>query len=248
MTKGSGGDDDADGSLAITDIPDLCRSVVSLVDVDGAAITVMSGNTRELVYATDAVAQYLDELQFTTGQGPCVDSFDRGTSVLVADLDTEAEEHWPGFAADASNGGASALFAFPLRGGSTVFGVLELYRASTGALSEEFAALAQLTADAAAVSLLEAFAPKLGHTVDKWGSPDISSLGDHRTRPYVNLAVGMITVQLRVSPTEALARLRAAAYSARRPVDDLAREVVERKVRFSADDTASDSTTKGQPS
>ena len=54
--------------------------------------------------------------------------------------------------------------AFPLRGGNTVFGVLELYRASVGELSDEFAAVAQLTADAAAISLLEAFAPGLGAT------------------------------------------------------------------------------------
>ncbi|KQU28273.1 MULTISPECIES: GAF domain-containing protein [unclassified Rhodococcus (in: high G+C Gram-positive bacteria)] len=248
MTTRSGGDDDAHAPLSITDIADLCRSVVQLVEVDGAAITVMSGTTRELVYATDAVSQYLDELQFTTGQGPCVDAFHRGRTVFVADLDSEAEEHWPGFAADASDGGAAALFAFPLRGGNTVFGVLELYRASVGELSDEFAAVAQLTADAAAISLLEAFAPGLGAGQSLGDASDDSPLGDHRTRPYVNLAVGMITVQMRVSPTEALARLRAAAYSARRPVDDIAREVVERKVRFSTDDTASDSTTKGQPS
>ena len=76
-----------------------------------------------------------------------VDAFHRGRTVFVADLDSEAEEHWPGFAADASDGGAAALFAFPLRGGNTVFGVLELYRASVGELSDEFAAVAQLTAD-----------------------------------------------------------------------------------------------------
>lgn len=49
----------------------ICDTAARLTGVDGAAVAVLtaSQNVRELVYATDAVAQQVDELQFTLGQG-----------------------------------------------------------------------------------------------------------------------------------------------------------------------------------
>jgi hypothetical protein len=41
----------------------LCETAVRLADVDGAAVAVlMSAQSRELVYATDEVAQQIDDL------------------------------------------------------------------------------------------------------------------------------------------------------------------------------------------
>ncbi|MDV8069601.1 hypothetical protein R4P64_24025 [Rhodococcus sp. IEGM 1366] len=50
---------------------DLCAKCISVTEVDGAAVTVLSSSSsRELIYATDALAQHLDELQFASGDGP----------------------------------------------------------------------------------------------------------------------------------------------------------------------------------
>ena len=64
----------------------ICDTVVRLTGVDGAAVAVLapSMGVRELVYATDALAQQLDELQFTLGEGPCVDAYQRGQVGLAA--------------------------------------------------------------------------------------------------------------------------------------------------------------------
>jgi hypothetical protein len=54
-------------------------------------------------------------------------------------------------------------------------------------------------------------------------------------RAEVAQAQGMIMVQLGVSLTEALVRLRAYAYAENRPVSDVARDVVNRRLRFDGD-------------
>jgi hypothetical protein len=55
-----------------------CRCpVCGSTAVDGVAVAVLSRVTqsRELAYATDDVAQQLDELQYTIGEGPCFDAY-----------------------------------------------------------------------------------------------------------------------------------------------------------------------------
>src|SRR5258705_9335458 len=55
----------------------LCDAAVLRARADGAALAVLtqSSHTRELVYATDIIARQLDELQYTIGEGPCVDAY-----------------------------------------------------------------------------------------------------------------------------------------------------------------------------
>jgi AmiR/NasT family two-component response regulator len=48
----------------------------------------------------------------------------------------------------------------------------------------------------------------------------------------VQNAAGMVSVQLGVSVTEALIRLRAYAFSHDRPIDDVARDIVSRALRL----------------
>jgi hypothetical protein len=48
----------------------------------------------------------------------------------------------------------------------------------------------------------------------------------------VHQATGMVKVQLNVGIAEALVRLRAYAYAEERPIEDVARDVVGRRLRF----------------
>ena len=102
-TTGSGGEHASSdvGSSAGADVTHtqrLCQTCVEVLDVDGAAVAVMGGaQAREVVFATDAVVQQLDELQFTLGEGPCVDAFRTREPVQVVDLDSDqAMERWSG--------------------------------------------------------------------------------------------------------------------------------------------------------
>ncbi|MFE4498540.1 GAF and ANTAR domain-containing protein [Rhodococcus sp. NPDC056743] len=218
------------GARAVVELPvtaDLCSKCISLTAVDGAAVTVLSSSSaRELMYATDALAQHLDELQFTSGDGPCVDAFLSGSPVLCNDTsDSVHAASWPGFSSDAERSGVGGVYAFPLRGGRRVFGVLELYRRVPGALTQFQLDAAVASADAIASSLLDELSlDEDSHT---------GGMANAFHRPEVNQAVGMIAVQLKVPVTEALSRLRATAYSSDKPIWEVAGDVVHRRLRFS---------------
>ncbi len=64
-------------------------------------------------------------------------------------------------------------------------------------------------------------------------------------RAEVHQATGMITEQAGVSAAEALARLRAAAFAAERPIEDLALDVLARRYRFEPDPRRDDG--RGRP-
>ena len=102
------------GSVSIGLAP-LCEQVVYAAGVDGAALTLLttSSRVRDLVYATDSVAHRLDDLQFTLGEGPCLDAYENDDARLLADLDNHTVSRWPTFIGEAIGLGARALFAVP---------------------------------------------------------------------------------------------------------------------------------------
>jgi GAF domain len=209
----------------------LCELCVLVLPVDGAALAGMTGSgSREMVYATDSVAQELDELQFTLGEGPCIDAFRERRPVLESAMAAEpAQDRWPGFAREAVELGARATFAFPLQAAGVAFGVLELYRGSAGSLTDAELHTALLIVTAADHLVLEELSRS---TRSGTGLLGASRSGSH---PEVHQATGMVAVQLGVPMQEALSRLRAAAYSGDQTIDEVSRDVVSRARRFSQD-------------
>jgi ANTAR domain/GAF domain len=211
----------------------LCAAAVIAVRVDGAGVTVMvSPTVRDTVHATDRVAGELEEWQLTFGQGPCVDAFSDGGPVLAGDLRAaDCLARWPAFTPAALDSGALAVFALPLQIGAIRLGVLDLYRTRPGPLSTHELADALAFADTAGMLLLDTAAGT---------QPDTAELAWHRYDPtalqaQVHQATGMILVQLGVSAEAAFARLRAYAYAHDRRLGDVARDVVERRLRFDPD-------------
>jgi hypothetical protein len=211
----------------------VCAAAVAGVAVDGAGVTVMvSATVRETRHATDRVADELEEWQLTFGQGPCVDAFNDGGPVLAADLDSpQCAARWPVFTPAALHSGARAVFALPLQVGAIRLGVLDLYRTRPGPLSPRHLADALAFAETAGMLLLDAAAG---------AQPDTAELAWQREDPtaqqvQVHQATGMILVQLGTTAEAAFARLRAYAYAHDRRLGDVARDVVERRLRFDPD-------------
>jgi hypothetical protein len=211
----------------------VCAAAVAGVGVDGAGVTVMvSPTVRDTVHATDRVAGELEEWQLTFGQGPCVDAFAEGGPVMVADLGSPGwRARWPAFTPAALDSGAQAVFALPLQVGAIRVGVLDLYRNRPGPLSPHELSDALAFADAAGMLLLDSAAGTQPDTADlAWQRDDPTA---HHAQ--VHQATGMILAQLRVSAETAFARLRAYAYAHDRRLGDVARDVVERRLRFEPD-------------
>ena len=211
----------------------ICRACVANLPVTGAAITVMSSADRqEPVCATDVVAARLDELQFRLAEGPCVEAFAERRPVLVADLADGVHARWPVFAEAARRTPARALHVFPLQVGAVVVGVLDLYHVRPGLLEPEALTGALRTADAAVWSLLGLRSGQASNGRSAEIDPHGWLFGTPLERTEVYQATGMIIAQLDVSAETALARLRAYAFSHDRPIDEVARDVVDRRLRF----------------
>jgi hypothetical protein len=212
----------------------VCAAMVTGVPVDGAGLTVMvSATVRETMHATDEVATNLEELQLTLGQGPCVDTFILDGPVLAPDLEAvECLARWPAFAPAALDNGARAIFAIPLQLGAIRWGAVDLYRSDRGSLTPQGVADALAFADAASMLLLNGASGV---------PPEIAELAWQRADPtarqvQVHQATGMIVVQLGISAEAAFARLRAYAFAHERRLGDVARDVVERRLRFDPPD------------
>lgn len=224
----------ADGRASDTELPArLCAECLSALPVSGVALALMTedGPSGIVLAATDARARQLEELQFALDEGPCVEASRGDHPVLHPELTATGSVRWPRYGLAALDAGVHAIFAFPLRVGTVRIGVLDLYRDTPGHLTAAELTDGSAFADAATVLLL--------YLQDHPG-PD----GEHSaltgpidSRAEVHQATGMITIQLGVSLTEALLRLRAHAYDSGRPVTEVAADVVSRRLRFGASES-----------
>ncbi len=205
----------------------LCGACPGIVGVNGAGVMLMSGDIpRGSLCATDEVSQLIEELQYSLGEGPCVDAHHQDKVVAEPDLADPVTRRWPAFTPPALQAGVRAVFGFPLRVGTVRLGALNLYRDLPGPLTGDQHADALVVADLAARWVLEAQA----------GAPPDTVAGELEAGADFHFAVhnaaGMVSVQEGISVTEALIRLRAFAFSSDRLLADVAEDVVARRLRL----------------
>lgn len=205
----------------------LCDTCVEVLSVTGAGIMLMAdGEHRGTLGISNAVIGVVEELQFTLGEGPCIDAFVSERPVLEPDLVDPVMNRWPAFAGPAVQAGVRAVFGFPLRTGEASLGALDLYLDRPGELDDtqmgDAAVMAEvicgtvlaLQADAAPGFLADALDATLHH------------------RAVVHQASGMLSAQLEIDVKDALVRIRAHAYTSNRPVNEIAQEIVSRRLRL----------------
>jgi len=195
--------------------------------VNGAGVMLMSGDIpRGSLCTTDEVSQLIEELQYTLGEGPCVDAYKQDKVVAEPDLADPVTRRWPAFTPPVLQAGVRAVFGFPLRVGTVHLGALNLYRDLPGPLTGDQHADALVVADVAARWVLEAQA---GAPVDMVAEELEVSADFHFA---VHNAAGIVSVQEGISVTEALIRLRAFAFSSDRLLADVAQDVIARRLRL----------------
>ena len=211
----------------------ICQLCAQLLGVTGAGISLVTptGN-RGVICATDEVSARIEDLQFTLGEGACVEAVKGGVPVLVNDLHRLGDlavERWPAFTEGAAAAGVRAVFALPLRIGSISVGALDLYRDRPGNLTTGQLSAALTAANAAAVALLQLGTGYANSFTDE-------ADGRATYQMQVHQASGMVKVQAGVTIDEAFLLLRAHAFATGRPVADVAKDVVERRLRFPVED------------
>jgi hypothetical protein len=209
----------------------LCRACLPVLGVDAAAVSLIDhGESRGTFGASDPAARLLDGLQFTAGEGPCLEAAYTRAPVLVPDLYAQDEPRWPAFKDAAARAGVHAVFALPIRVGSIGLGALDLFRSVAGPLSATQSSDALLFADAAAQIILDlidhADPASKAEPLDQW--EQMASL----SRSEVYQATGMIMAQLDLSPAAALIRLRAYAFVNELTATEVADLVISRDLRM----------------
>ena len=208
----------------------LCRAAGRTLSASGVGMTVITGaGLAGLTAASDADAAKVEELQFTLGEGPCVDAVRSGRPVLTADLGAAGGSKWPVYSAAAYELGVRAVFAFPLQAGSVRMGAIDIYRGRSGPLNALEVADALAFAEVAMTGLLDGQAQAGDDVVP------LVLLQGVDTRLEVHQAQGMVMIQLECSLSQAMARLRAFAFTADRSVSDVARDIVARKIVLERD-------------
>ena len=162
----------------------LCQACAEVTGMSGAGLMLMSGDIPTgTLCTTNEVSALIEQLQFTLGQGPCVDAYQHDRPVLEPDLADPAKTRWVAFTIPALAAGVRAIFGFPLQVGAVRLGALNLYRDRAGPLSDEQHADALVMADvcAAAVLMMQANAPP-GELAAELESGANFSTGESRVR------------------------------------------------------------------
>jgi hypothetical protein len=205
----------------------LCGAAVQTMAASGAGVTLMTGDgVRGAGAASDPGSARLEELQFTFGEGPCIDAYASRRPVLVPELVDGAMTRWPVYAPAVHAQGLRAVFAFPLQIGAARLGVLDVFRDRAGALTSDELRQGVLLAEVTVAALLD------HHEQDgaDAGVDDLDGAIDSRAELFQ--AQGMVMVQLGTSIGEAMARMRAYAYAQDRRLGEVARDVVARRLCF----------------
>ena len=205
----------------------LCRFAVDEMALSGCALVLMASRDGGQVLADAGPrARTITRLQAELGEGPCLQAYISGLPVLLPDLAAEEANHWPAFTAAALAAGLHAEFSLPLGTRHNGIGTLDLCRDTPGMLSDDHLSDALIAADIARDAVLsEQYAPGGSGLEELLAAADTDWLVVHQ-------ATGMIAAQLDETVANALARLRAAAFTSGPSMYDLAQDVVERRVRF----------------
>lgn len=223
-----------DGRRGVAAADRLCEACVLLLDIDAAAISlVFDGTNSGTLGASGAPARRYDELQFIVGEGPCLDSVNRRAPVLVVDLADPGDARWPVYGPAMLDLDIHGVYAMPVVVAGEYVGALDLFRAQPGQFGSEELSGAAIAAELAGIPVLDLLDTDLRAAV---GDPDSPAWVELHalSRAEVSQATGMLVAQLGVEPAAALMRLRAHAYSRGCSATDVARDILDRRLRLPA--------------
>jgi len=188
-----------------------------------AGVTMMVDGRPSTQGCTDPACRTIDQAQYASGRGPCLEAFTLGSTVVVPSL--VGDDRWPQFAEAALAGGVRSMLSLPMLAAQRPVGALTLYAGVDGAFGEAEAATGRLFATQAAAVLVNAQA--------YWGarlkSEHLQVALDGRAP--IDMAKGIIMNAMGCGPDEAFDILVKQSKQENRKVREIAAEIVARAQR-----------------
>ncbi|MFI2102833.1 ANTAR domain-containing protein [Isoptericola sp. NPDC019693] len=195
----------------------MCQACTAILGAQGGSLSLATLPGEQVtVTSTNAMAARVESIQDVLGEGPGRRAF-RDDAIVSAPLGAVAlaDDPFPVFSQLAGEAtGDGTWFGIPMRVGGQPVGVLGLV-VGAGQVLARAVEDAQFLADAIGTAVLG----------------EIDQLG-WTARARVDQATGMVSAQLRVQPHDALAVLRAHAFGRGSTLEDVAEDVVARRVSF----------------
>ncbi|SRR6266567_2673946 len=179
-------------------IPSLLSATAELAGSAGAVVALFDSSQAEALFlASDSTARRAHDLEFKLGEGPSIDA--TRTRRAVTASGPQMCERWRMYGPEAAELDVHAVAAAPLQAGPACLGTLTVLNPAREVADPAI----DLLGEALAYSLIDAFQAGVEGL--------IPVDGDHWTAIY--RAVGMISARHDCSPADALALIRARAFT-----------------------------------
>jgi len=175
------------------------------------------GKPATAVY-TDPLSPELDQAQYRSGRGPCLDAFRDGTPYRI-EL-TAADQRWPEFSRVAAAAGIKSTLSLPLIAEDRSLGALNLYSREPASFGDDVQQIALPFANQAAVAVANAQA--------YWEAKEVARQLDEamRSRAVIEQAKGLLMAAQGCTPDQAFELLVKASQRSNRKLRELAAEMV----------------------
>lgn len=208
-----------DGTLGDT-LLQVAELACRVGPADMAGITLLvEGQPRTGIF-TDPAAPEVDQAQYDSGEGPCLDAF---RNKQIYRIDSTAEDRrWPDFARYAAAHGIASTLSMPIMARDEGLGALNLYSKKPAAFDDATARKMSTFAAHAAIVL--------ANTQVYWDARELNENLNQaiQSRATIDYAVGILMAHGGRSPEEAFQLLVRASQRQNRKLRDIATEIVAR--------------------
>lgn len=185
----------------------------------GAGVTLISSAGRkESASSTDRVVREADDLQYTTGEGPCLSAWASRKIVNVNDV--QSDPRWPEWSAVVVGLPIRSVLSAPLQHKENVLGAMKVYSAAEHAFTLESARLLTMFAGPAAALLAHVQTTDLPVKLSETISNAMSE------RDMINIAKGILMAQYGFDRDAATAHLIHLARTERVTMRETARQII----------------------
>ena len=211
--------------LSDTNLDGVLNTIAGLAKrtIPGASevsVTLVRGKGAHTAAFTGDLALNLDESQYESGHGPCLDASAAAATMSVPEM--ASETRWPQWAARSLELGVNSSLSIGLPVQDTVTGALNIYATKPHAFDDDAIVLGQTFAGYAAVALANA------HLYDTTANLAQQMQAAMDSRAVIEQAKGIIMGDRRCTADEAFAILTKLSQDTNRKLRDVAAALVAR--------------------